>query len=423
MKGKRAFLMILTSLLLVTMACQFSNSVTTNTDAEKTLEAIYIEQTVAAIASENDQNNLETQVALNVQQTVLAQPQVQPATATVVPTEVTQDTPVPQDTATAEPTATQPIVHLLMPSEPGWIHQWWLDTNTKNYANQKRAISGEKYFANQYERPFTSTEMIYQPSVDVTKVEISFDKTFFYVTIYLSGVDPTTNMLNAWYGVEFDTDMDGRGDYLLWAKGTDQTQWTIEEVYVYTDMNNDVGGFQPLQENAPNYTGDSYETTVFSPDLLTDPDAAWVRRNPANANAIQLAVKSVTVGSPSTFLWSGWADNGKANPQNFDYNDFYPNSQAGSPYSNSVYYPVKELELVDNTCRLPFGFEPTGLEPGICWQPTPTPTQPPIPTTTPTLPSSCDCSVSSYQITDEKCCVMCGYIWTDQTNYCITPIY
>ena len=117
--------------------------------------------------------------------------------------------------------------------------------------------------------------MIYHPDVDLTKVEISYDNTFYYISIYLSDVNPTNNTLNAWYGVEFDTDLDGRGDYFLWAKGTDNIQWNIEEVYVFTDINNDVGGYQPLKENAPNYAGDSYETILFSPQVLTDPDTAW----------------------------------------------------------------------------------------------------------------------------------------------------
>ena len=429
MERRKQLFLVFSILLLVTMACQFTDS--GPSEAELTLEALYVEQTITALNADNSQQTLETQVALNVQQTLDAQPKEViptdsppadvPPTATDAPPPT--DPPLPTQTPIPQPTATQPIVHTIRPGEPGWIHQWWMDTNTKNYAAQKRAIGGEKYFNNQFERPFTSTEMIYHADVDLTKVEISYDNTFYYITLYLSGLNQANNTLNGWYGVEFDSDMDGRGDYLLWAKGTDSTQWIIDEVYVYTDVNNDVGGFQPLKENAPNYSGDSYETVLFSPLVLTDPDAAWVRRHPTNATAIQVAVKNVTLGNPSIFLWNGWADNGFHNPQNFDYNDFYSNSQAGSPYSNSIYYPVKELELVDNTCRLPFGFEPTGLEPGVCWQPTPTPTQPPA-LPTPTLPprSSCDCSYYG-NITDEKCCVTCGYWWSTDVGACYPVIY
>lgn len=422
MLKKRTLLFVLAALLLTTLACQFTPS--NNSNAELTLEALYVEQTVEAINAQNEQTNSETQVALNVQGTILAQGQIQ-ATPTLLEEEPTEESATSTTAPSHTPSVTPTIAHLIRPSEPGWIHQWWQDTNTKPYASQKRAIGGEKYFLNQFERPYTSQEMLYHPDVDLVKVEISYDKTFYYVSIYLSGLNQTSNNLDGWYGVEFDTDIDGRGDYLLWAHATDNNQWITDEVYLYSDANNDVGGTQPLQENAPNYSGDSYETILFSPESYTDPDAAWVRRHPTNATAVQLAVKDTAIGSPVTFLWNGWADNGFADPQNFDYNDFYANSQAGSPYTNSVYYPVKDLELVDNTCRLPFGFEPSGLEPGICWQPTPTPT--PVPYTStpqPTLPPppSCDCS-DPYTITDQNCCESCGYWWYAQEGgACYYPI-
>jgi hypothetical protein len=65
-------------------------------------------------------------------------------------------------------------------------------------------------------------------------------------------------------------------------------------------------------------------------------------------------------------------------PAFFDYNDYFTSAEAGSPVSGSSTYPLKELALVDNTCRWSVGFEPTGNEPGVCFTP-PTPT--PIPPT------------------------------------------
>ena len=34
-----------------------------------------------------------------------------------------------------------------------------------------------------------------------------------------------TGYPSAYYGIEFDTDKDGRGDYLIWAQGDDNTEW------------------------------------------------------------------------------------------------------------------------------------------------------------------------------------------------------
>jgi hypothetical protein len=41
-------------------------------------------------------------------------------------------------------------------------------------------------------------------------------------------------------------------------------------------------------------------------------------------------------------------------------------AQAGSPLADYTVYPLKAMAEIDNTCRLAVGFDPTGLEPGLC---------------------------------------------------------
>lgn len=130
-----------------------------------------------------------------------------------------------------------------------------------------------------------------------------------------------------------------------------------------------------LLSDAPNFKGDGYETLLFDHGTGTDPEAAWVRQSPANPTTLQIAVKKTSIGHDS-FLWGAWTDFGLASPALFDYNDFFTVQQAGSPYASDPNYPLKALYGMDNTCRVTYGFTPTGHEPGICGavQPTKAPT-------------------------------------------------
>jgi hypothetical protein len=347
MKGVRMnknfwfFSSILAGLLLVAACAPSSGG--QMSEAEQTLQAIYLEQTVAALS------------------------QAAQATATV------EETP--------EPTPTTEIVHTVFPGEPGWVSQWWQDANSTNTAPQRRASGGDFFNQNLFERPFTAQNMDYRPDLDIIRVEISHNPTFYYIQLHLSGVNPANNMLSGFYGVEFDTDRDGRGDVLLWVRGDGNTEWNIDQVYVYQDLNNDVGASRAMLSDAVATGLDGYEHVLFSPEVLDDPDAAWKRVSPSDPKIIQLAIKKTMLGNAAAFLWSGWADDGIADPSLFDYNDAFTFSQAGSPIDGNAEYPLKGVYLVDNTCRLAFGFTPTGFEVGGCVLPTPTPTPTPVPPT------------------------------------------
>jgi len=89
------------------------------------------------------------------------------------------------------------------------------------------------------------------------------------------------------------------------------------------------------------------------------------RIDPKDGNAVQIAVSYGLVETPEEFLWGAWADDGLVDPAQFDYNDRMGPSAAGSPILGAD-YPIKDLYNLDNTCRLPYGFEQTGLVVGMC---------------------------------------------------------
>lgn len=298
-----------------------------------------------------------------------------------------------------------PIAHNFQPAEPGWITQWWEDQSSESLADEHQAKGGDSYYINLFERPFTANEMIYHPEVDIIRTEISQDDVFYYFTIRLSGVNQNTNMLSAWYGVEIDLDVDGRGDILISAKGDNNLYWNIDEVYVFEDQDNDVGGDNPLRIDEIDYSLNGYETTIFSPDYLTDPDVAWKRIDPEDTNAIELAIKKSVLNYDSYFLWSVWAQDGIQTPSSMDIHDFYTLVQAGSPIFENDNYPIKEVYLIDNTCRLPFGFEPDGTEIGVCFAIKPTP----VPTLVPVVRTGCNCSTPTGL--SRNCCLSCGFTW------------
>ena len=371
MISRRRTLFICVALLLASLACtiDFGGS----SDAQETLTAIYLQETLDAQSM-----------------------------AEAVPV---------QEEAAALPTDTVQVTHSITPGNPGWVSQWWLDTDSSGTASQNRANGGDYLNQNLLERPFTAQDMTYRPDVDLGRVEISQDNTFYYFLLHLDGVHSESGTLDAFYGIELDLDKDGRGDLLLWARGDGSTTWNIEDVFVYSDENNDVGGLRAMLADAPSSGLDGYEKALFSPENLGDPDAAWKRADPSDNNVMQLAIKKSLMNNASTFMWSAWADDGVIDPGKFDYNDQFTLTEAGSPISGVSDYPLKVLSLADNTCRLAYGYEETSDAAWLCQRAEPTP-QPTIaqPTATEEEPP-CTCPSNRTFITDQECCEYCGFTW------------
>jgi hypothetical protein len=338
-KTKKYFVLMLIGIwIILTVSCSPSSETSASEPAaEQTLQVIYAEFTAQAVDVASDAKE-------------------------VVPTEVPTQVPtqVPQQPTKAP---------LMMPGEPPEPERTLKDSNSSFKAYENRAISGDNFLDGVYERPFTSREMVYQPDLDIITVDFATDEDFFYFTINLyNGPKPDDLGQTGMYGVEFDRTKTGRGDLIVWVENP-QHDWSVENVSVYTDNNGDVGGPRPIIANA-GFEGNGYDTLV---ELKSD-KVAFARHSPNNANAVQIAVSRNLLENPPEFLWGAWADNGLKNVSMFDYNDTMGPTEAGSPIKSSEDYPLDALYSLDNTCRLPYGFEQIGaFIRGMCI------TQPPAP--------------------------------------------
>ncbi len=312
-----------------------------------------------------------------------------------------------EDAEEEQPAVVEPVIeHTLIPGNPGTADQEKDDIDTSNTAADKTAL-GDSYRLGNVERPFTMTDMTYQPQADLLNLQISKGTDFYYFTFELKGVDPDSMTPSAYYAIEFDTDFDGRGDLLLWAMGDGNSEWNIDDVMLLRDSDDDVGGSSPVvPDNSP---GNGYDEVLFSKDVLTDPDAAWKRVDPTNPANIQLAVKMSYVDN-TRFYWKAWSDSSIMDPSQFDYNDRYSEPQAGSANKNSEFYPLGQMHTMDSTCWIAYNLEPTGTEVGGCV------------VQQPTAEPGCVCGgrASSYGV---DCCTTCGFYWDAKRQQCQDPLY
>ena len=263
---------------------------------------------------------------------------------------------------TSEPAGT--TVEINQPGDPATLDSWVYDFDTRPTGNSATIPGGDYHARNIYERPF-GPDMIYMPDTDLLWAFVSNTPDWIYVSIQIADVNPQTGDYQSTYGIEFDLDLDGRGDTYVWVTPPFSTTWTNTNVQIFSDQDEDVGGPNPLLSDAP-WTGTGYDTLLFDRGSDKDPDAAWARIAPLDPTFIQIAFHPAYINYASAYLWNVWADWGSVNPGYFDYNDFYTLSQAGSPLAGSSEYPLKNLFLLDNTCRVAYGFTPTGSEPGLC---------------------------------------------------------
>lgn len=300
---------------------------------------------------------------------------------TLTPEPIQDEIVTLQSTDTEEPTAT--IEHKMFPGDPpGGFLSSMRDADSSATAGELRARAGELFNVNLFERPFTANDMVYYPDLDIQKSTLHQTSDWIYVIISLK--EPSLeNEMRGFYGLEFDLDLDGRGDVLIMA-GQPGSVWGTDQVKVWQDTNNDVGNRTPITADNPK-TGDGYDKLIFDQGVGSDVDLAWARRSPNDTAAVQIAFKPSVINNDAGYLWGAWTDFGVMDPSSFDYNDRFTLTEAGSPLKeSSQYYPLKDLALVDNTCRWSVGFSPTGSEPGVCPVPaTPTPTFTSIPTITP----------------------------------------
>lgn len=366
--GQRIFVFTGFIFLLI-LACNvpgIGGAVSRLDNAEQTAQALEtsIEQTQAAM--------LNSPIVQTVQ------------TDTSTPQPVTP--PSPEETTNfPDATATPTIEHKIVPGEPGKVKAEIKDANTAPSGSSKHAMEGDIYQQNLFERPFNA-DMLYRPDLDIQKAELAEDDNFFYVTIYLADVYPDSKTLQANYGIELDTDFDGRGDYLILITPPFEAQWTTSNASAFGDSNNDVGRKQALIMDIPS-SGDGYDVVIFTVQNNRDPDLVWGRKAPDKSSVVQVAFKKSMLDHPSSFLFGVWADDGPKDVRMFDYNDNFSEADAGSPLEKNPNYPLKEVFAVDNTCRMSFGRALLVTDPGICSEQKPLIPTLRVPTAQVTLPS------------------------------------
>lgn len=285
--------------------------------------------------------------------------QEQEAAPLVTPTATQRPTLEPSLTPTLKPA----VAHVQFPGTiKEKVDSYLTDYNSRDYA-EEGITYGDNYKKNILERPFSSEVMVYQGGIDIIRVNLKVSSTWTYAIIYLAENLPTSGTMK--YGLELDLDENGRGDYLIQSSLPTSLEWNVDNVQVYADEDDDVGGLRPMTIDPPDETLNGYETLVFDSGEGADPDLVWVRRNPDDPTSLQFAFKTDLIGYTG-YMWSAWTDDGYQALNLRDYHDHYSEESAGSPYPGSPLYPIKRVYSFDSTCRSYYGFTPKGNEPGLC---------------------------------------------------------
>lgn len=257
------------------------------------------------------------------------------------------------------------------PNKPGEITgkmpQTTHDQTNEATAKNKSAFGGDEFGLGWYERPFDQ-QMGYLAFMDISKTIIYREDTnWVYVQIFTVNPIEEGAASKPLFGMEMDTDLDNRGDFLLTATAPRSTEWSTEGVVVLTNSDNSLGGVKPVLQDMKLAEGKGYDKEVFNAGKGDDATLAWARISPTDSKVFEIAFKSGFIGgAKGKFLWMPWTLVGVQDMTKFDFNDHFSKTDAGSPMkTDTSLYPLKGLWGVDNTARLPSGFIPTGVMPGL----------------------------------------------------------
>ncbi len=241
------------------------------------------------------------------------------------------------------------------------------DQTNENTANDKTAFGGDVFNLGWYERPFDQ-DMNYLPFIDLQKILMNReDPNWVYVQLYTVSAIADGADSKPLFGLELDTDIDNRGEFLITVTTPRDTEWSTEGVAVLSNSDNMIGGVKPVLADTDLYEGKGYDTEVFNSGKGDDPNLVWARISPSDPNMLEIAIKHSFVGGvKGKYMWFPWTLAGLQDPTKMEYNDHFTRDDAGSPLkTEGKYYPVKAVWGVDNTGRIPSGFEPAGLMPGL----------------------------------------------------------
>lgn len=229
-------------------------------------------------------------------------------------------------------------------------------------------VGGDRYTYGRFERPFNANTMdVYLSQLDIVNTEVFQDETWIYASIVMKELTASSSA-NEKYAVEIDSNLNGKGDWLIIGLKPVSTEWTVNGVQIFQDANKDVGLELPtLTDQGAIGTSDGFETQVFDQGQGNDPDSAWIRISPSNPNIVEFAIKQSAIESPQKYLIGMWAGTSLLDPANFDINDKFTHEEAGAADAGlQVYYPIKAVAEIDNSCRMAVGFQPNGEEAGLC---------------------------------------------------------
>lgn len=273
---------------------------------------------------------------------------------------------VPTAEATVVPVVpATPVMHIVIPSAGTSDRATAHDNENSLFFDTKKVKTGDEFYKNRFERPFTSGDMAYLPDLDIVNFSITSDENFFYINISMVGPDAGTQSLTGFYGVEIDRNADGRAEILLTTRPPYTTEFSADNVAAYLDINSDVGG--SIINRSDNFGSDGFEAAIF--DLSRgvypedDPDLVWVRQTTdSELPAVEIAFKKWIFGGNEAFMWSVLSSDVAINPTTLYYHDHFTPEQAGAANTDDPNYPLKDLAAVDNTCRVPLGFQASGNE-------------------------------------------------------------
>ena len=235
-------------------------------------------------------------------------------------------------------------------------------------AVQKQAFGGDDFRNGKYERPF-DPEMNYLPLADLVSVYLSReDPLWIYVKFKVNKPFASDPAADTHFLLEIDTDLDSRSDILIVTGMPKSTEWSTESVLVLTDPDFNVGGTTVVRPDEKLSEGRGFYNEIFNNGEGDDPDLAWSRQSKDEPNIVMMAFKNtLTGGEKGKFIWLPWSDAGMKDWSLFDFNDHFTFAEAGYPLKEDAEnYPLKALWGVDNTCRIPSGFTPTGYMAGLC---------------------------------------------------------